>query len=186
MFLHTGTTWFAEKLGRWANHAPLTDIEGLYAAIPDVCRSIAALKDAEFDDAQATWENRNDVGIVIGWSERQKRCVGFRFDVDGHDVKIEWLKPGYIWQPGFPDEDQVPPAAKVPDILIKVADAVAPIANAQSGWSGIGGELMHVIVQRSGIRISPVKPLYNYAEIKSTLESNPERYFDICEQNLYY
>lgn len=183
--VHTGTTWFSDTLGRWLNHAPLTDIEGVYAALPDALRTVAALKEERYADVFDTFEGRTELGIIIGWSEQQKRCVGFRFTVDGTDVAMEWLKPGFIWQPGFPDEDKVPSSAKVPDIIIKVAEAVAPIANAENSWSGIGGELVHVHIQRGGIRISPVRPMYNHAEIKEAFANDQEHFLSICEGHLF-
>lgn len=183
VFIHTGTTWFSDTLGRWLNHAPLSDIEGAYEALPDVLRTIAALKGERYGEADF-YEGGGEIGIIVGWSEGRKQCIGFRFVVDGAAVTLEWLKHGFIWQPGILDGHAVPSAAKVPDILVKIAEKQAEFGNAIQGPL-IGGELLHVHIQRGGIRVAPIKPLYNHAEIKNTFASDSDGFMDISLQHLH-
>ena len=185
VMLHSGSTWLADTLSRWLNHAPLTDIEDVFTSLPDALRTVAAMKEDQYGVGD-TYESRSEFLFILGWSDRKKQCVGFRVDVDGTDVgSPEWLKPGFIWQPSFPDQDTVRPNAKVPDVLIKFSEAVAPLANAENTWSGIGGELLHLHISRSGIKVAKLKPLYNNAEIRRTLAGDPDKYAAIAERQIF-
>jgi hypothetical protein len=110
---------------------------------------------------------------LLGWAPTEKRFAGWRLSSDEDDFLPTRLKPGTYLEPG-PGEHYIPPAVlRSPDQLVQtvVAQRAMSALNREAGGNdlGIGGDVLLVQIDRTGMRITKAHRFEDFAQVRNEL-----------------